>query len=214
MDKEMEDILEQLWKKREKRECTAFGFDSGKIEKLKKMGLVDVSQSGVFLTEKGEGLAKMLVRRHRLWEVFLHDILGMKEFNEIAGFLEHESSGNIDEALCDFLGHPQQCPDGKPIPRGQCCRKRMKQRTGWGFFHNIGIMRLCDVPKGKKVKVVCLRGKLFPKLSGYGIIPGSIIRIQETFSGFLIKIGQSEIALDRESCADILVQVVQDTEET
>ncbi|MCM8788386.1 MAG: ferrous iron transport protein A [Candidatus Omnitrophica bacterium] len=75
-------------------------------------------------------------------------------------------------------------------------------------------MRLCDVPKGKKVKVVCLRGKLFPKLSGYGIIPGATISVQETFSGFLIKIGQSEIALDRESCADILVQIVQDAEET
>ncbi|MCM8815345.1 MAG: metal-dependent transcriptional regulator [Candidatus Omnitrophica bacterium] len=214
MDKEMEDILEQLWRRREKKESSSLELDSDKIEKLKKMGLVDVSQSGIFLTERGEELAKILVRRHRLWEVFLHDVLGMEKFNEVAGSFEHESTGNIDEALCDFLGHPQQCPDGKPIPRGNCCRRKMRQRRSWGFFHDIGIMRLCDVPKGKKVKIVCLRGKLFPKLSGYGIIPGSIISVQETFSGFLIKIGQLEIALDRESCADILVQIVQDEKDT
>ncbi|MCM8765158.1 MAG: hypothetical protein NC830_07370, partial [Candidatus Omnitrophica bacterium] len=118
MDKEIEDILEQLWRKREKKEFFAFGLDSDKLEKLKRMGLVGISHNGVFLTERGEELAKMLVRRHRLWEVFLHDILGMTEFNEVAGSFEHEASGNIDEALCDFLGHPQQCPDGKPIPRG------------------------------------------------------------------------------------------------
>lgn len=214
MEREIEDLLLELWKKREQKESLASGLDSEKIALLKEKNLIDVSDQGISFTEKGEEIARMLVRRHRLWEVFFHDVLGMKEFNEIAGTFEHEASGNIDESLCDFLDHPQQCPDGKPIPRGQCCKRRMRRRTGWGFFHHMGIMRLCDVPKGKKVRIVCLRGKLFPKLAGYGIVPGSIVSVQERFSGFVIKIDHTEIALDRESCADILVQIVSDTEET
>ncbi len=213
MDKRIEDALEQLWRKREDREISC-QFPPDVLELLIKKGLVSVSEKGVFLTENGEKLARMLVRRHRLWEVFLHDVLGMKEFNEVAGSFEHESAENIDEALCDFLGHPQQCPDGKPIPRGHCCGMRKRRRSGWGFFNSIGVMRLCDVPKGKKVRVVCLRGKLFSKLSGYGIVPGSIITVQETFTGYLIRIDNLEVALDRESCFDILVQVMPDTEET
>lgn len=210
MERELEDIMLELWKKREQKESFISGLDPAKLNFLKEKGLINISSGRISFTQKGEELAKILVRRHRLWEVFFHDVLGMKEFNEIAGTFEHEASGNIDQALCDFLDHPQQCPDGRPIPRGQCCKRKIRRRTGWGFFQNIGITRLCDVPKGKKVRIICLRGKLFPKLSGYGIVPGSIVSVQETFSGFIIRIDHSEIALDRESCADILVQVMPD----
>ncbi|MCX7705589.1 MAG: metal-dependent transcriptional regulator [bacterium] len=213
MERELEDIMLELWKRREQKESLGFGVSPEILAVLKEKGLINLSGEQIYFTEKGEEIAKMLVRRHRLWEVFFHDILGMEEFNEIAGTFEHESAGNIDQALCDFLDHPQQCPDGRPIPRGQCCRKRMRRKAGWGFFQHMGIMRLCDVPKGKKVRIVCLRGKLFPKLSGYGIVPGSIISVQETLSGFIIKIDHSEIALDRKSCADILVQVIADSDE-
>jgi len=211
MERELEDVIEEIWKKREKKEVPAMGIDPEKLEQLKKMGLIIVSEGGAYLTEKGEEIARSLVRRHRLWEVFFHDVLGMKEFNEMAGSVEHDTAGNIEESLCDFLGHPQQCPDGKPIPRGLCCGRRIRKRAGWGFFHHMGMTRLCDVSKGKKVKVICLRGKIFSKLAGYGIVPGAIVEVIETFPGFVIRIGQSEIALDRESCSDILVQILQDT---
>ncbi|MCM8758590.1 MAG: FeoA domain-containing protein [Candidatus Omnitrophica bacterium] len=213
MDRELEDIMLEIWKRREQKKSSISGLDPSKLNLLKEKGLVTISAGTVSFTPQGEEIAKILVRRHRLWEVFFHDVLGMKEFNEMAGAFEHEASGNIDQALCDFLDHPQQCPDGRPIPRGQCC-KRKRKRAGWGFFQNMGIMRLCDVPKGKKVRIVCLRGKLFPKLSGYGIVPGSIVSVQETFSGFIIRIDHSEVALDRESCADILVQIIPDEDET
>ncbi|HOJ30785.1 MAG TPA: metal-dependent transcriptional regulator [bacterium] len=213
MDRELEDILEEIWKKRELKESFVTGFDKEKMEHLRKMGLVEVSERGAVLTKQGEEIAKCLVRRHRLWEVFLHDFLGMEEFNEMAGIIEHDAKGNIDEALCDFLGHPQQCPDGKPIPRGLCCGRRLKRRAGRGFFHQMGVLRLCDVPRGTRVKVVCLRGKKFPRLSGYGIVPGCMIYVQETFPGFIIRIDQTEIALDKESCADVLVQLIDQQDE-
>lgn len=214
MEREFEDLLLEMWKKREQKEPIDSGIPLDKLNILKEKGLINISDHGVVFTEKGEEITKMLVRRHRLWEVFFHDVLGMEDFNEMAGSFEHEAKGNIDEALCDFLAHPQQCPDGKPIPRGQCCKRRIRKRARWGLFQNIGITRLCDVPRGKKVRIICLRGKLYPKLSGYGIIPGAVVLVQETFSGFVIKIDQVEIALDKKTCADILVQIIQDSEET
>ncbi|HPP67026.1 MAG TPA: metal-dependent transcriptional regulator [bacterium] len=167
-----------------------------------------VSGEGAFLTKKGEEKARQLVRRHRLWEVFFHDVLGLKEFNDMANSIEHEATGNVEESLCDFLGHPQQCPDGKPIPRGSCCGKRFRKKTGWGLFQQMGIVRLCDVEKGTAVRVVYIKESFFPKFSSFGIIPGSIIYVKETFPGFIIRIDHTEIALDKKLCCEILVHPV------
>lgn len=213
MERELEDILEEIWKKREMKEIPAKNLDPEKLEILRKNGFVVISGGGAFFTKKGEQTARDLVRRHRLWEVFFHDVLGMKEFNEMANSVEHESTGNIDESLCSFLGHPQQCPDGKPIPRGACCGKHFRRRSSWGLFEQRGIKRLSDVKKGTKVQVVCVREKFFPKLSSLGIIPGSIIYIKETFPGVIVNVDNTEIALDKEMCCEILVQVISNQQE-
>ncbi len=154
------------------------------------------------------------MRKHRLWEVFFHDVLGLKEFNEMADSVEHDSNENVEESLCDFLDHPQQCPDGKPIPRGACCGRRFRRKTGWGLFQRMDIKRLCDVEKGTRARVVCLREKFFSRFSSFGIIPGFIIYVKEIFPGFIIKVDHTEIALDRQLCCEILVQVLHQQQDT
>ena len=73
---------------------------------------------GVTLTESGEEAAQALLRRHRLWERFLADVLDLPwdEAHAIAGQLEHAAPEQVTERLAVFLGDPTVCPHGGPIP--------------------------------------------------------------------------------------------------
>lgn len=73
---------------------------------------------GVKLTESGIEIAHQLIRRHRLWEVFLSEKLGYRwdELHEDADLLEHISSDKLIERLDAFLGHPTVDPHGDIIP--------------------------------------------------------------------------------------------------
>ena len=73
---------------------------------------------GVRLSPEGERLALKIIRKHRLWEVFLAEKLqfGWDEVHVIAEELEHIKSERLIEKLAAFLGHPQFDPHGDPIP--------------------------------------------------------------------------------------------------
>ncbi len=70
------------------------------------------------LTEKGLAVAVRVVRRHRLAECFLVEMLGMgwEEVGAEACMLEHAISARVEERLLDVLGNPTVCPHGHPIP--------------------------------------------------------------------------------------------------
>jgi DtxR family Mn-dependent transcriptional regulator len=72
----------------------------------------------VGLTEGGQHVADEVVRRHRLWECFLFERLGLPwaEVHDYACRLEHATVPAVTEALDAFLGHPATCPHGNPIP--------------------------------------------------------------------------------------------------
>lgn len=73
---------------------------------------------GVTLTRKGKVLATKVVRKHRLWEVFLVDKLNFKwdEIHELAEQLEHIESERLIDKLDQYLGYPKYDPHGDPIP--------------------------------------------------------------------------------------------------
>lgn len=73
---------------------------------------------GVHLTAAGKKMAISIIRRHRLWELFLVEKLGFKwgEVHEIAEQLEHVKSDLLVERLYNFLGRPECDPHGDPIP--------------------------------------------------------------------------------------------------
>lgn len=76
---------------------------------------------GIQLTKTGATEAALLVRNHRLWEVFLVDKLKY-QFNTVhpeAEQLEHVTNPGLAERLADFLGHPTRCPHGGIIPNAQ-----------------------------------------------------------------------------------------------
>jgi len=89
------------------------------LKKLAEKELVVYKKyQGVSLTDKGNLAAKMIVRKHRLWEVFLVDKLQFPwdEVHDIAEQLEHIKSEKLINKLDDFLGNPTEDPHGDPIP--------------------------------------------------------------------------------------------------
>ena len=76
---------------------------------------------GVYLTSKGIKMATKLIRKHRLWEVFLTNKLGFswEEVHDIAEQLEHVQSEALIDKLDEYLGFPKYDPHGDPIPNAE-----------------------------------------------------------------------------------------------
>ncbi|MCB0526833.1 MAG: metal-dependent transcriptional regulator [Saprospiraceae bacterium] len=89
------------------------------LKRLAEKDLISYEKyKGVQLTEEGNRLATALIRKHRLWEVFLTEKLGFAwdEVHELAEQLEHVQGNDLVGRLDAFLGHPKFDPHGDPIP--------------------------------------------------------------------------------------------------
>src|SRR6266853_5722218 len=89
------------------------------VKALAESGLVEYEPySGVRLTKAGDKLAALVLRRHRLVELFLVQVMGMRwdEVHDEAEHLEHVVSERLIERIDDMLGHPTHDPHGHPIP--------------------------------------------------------------------------------------------------
>lgn len=128
-----EDYLKTIYRLGEKCEDGGFVSTNAIADKLKltaasvtdmikrlaeKDLLVYQRYKGVQLQPRGEAIAKHLVRKHRLWEVFLVEKLAFKwdEVHDIAEQLEHIQSLQLTDRLEKFLNYPQNDPHGDPIP--------------------------------------------------------------------------------------------------
>ncbi|MCF1684607.1 metal-dependent transcriptional regulator [Tetragenococcus halophilus] len=114
------------------------------INKLVKENLVEhTPYQGVQLTEKGLEKASSLVRRHRLWEVFLVEHLkySWNEVHDDAEVLEHVTSETLAHHLNEYLEQPKQCPHGGMIPKeNQLVHEKKREK-------------LTDYPVGTKVRI-------------------------------------------------------------
>jgi DtxR family Mn-dependent transcriptional regulator len=89
------------------------------VRRMEREGLVEIADNArISLTEEGRQLATTVVRRHRLAERFLTDVLELSwaEAHHEAGRWEHVISPAVEEALSRVLGDPNTCPHGNPIP--------------------------------------------------------------------------------------------------
>ena len=89
------------------------------IKRMDRKGLLKFQPyKGVRLTEKGEAEALRMIRAHRIWEVFLSEKLGLswEALHDEAEKLEHATSPLVLQRLYEYLGHPEYCNHGNPIP--------------------------------------------------------------------------------------------------
>lgn len=87
--------------------------------KLGKQGVVDYKPyKALQLTRQGDEQALKIIRKHRLWELFLHEVLGLDllSVHQEAERLEHHTSDDLMNHISRFLGHPDFDPHGDPIP--------------------------------------------------------------------------------------------------
>ncbi|CAM4188789.1 metal-dependent transcriptional regulator [Cytophagaceae bacterium 50C-KIRBA] len=110
------------------------------LRKLAEKGWVNYQKyQGVRLTEEGEKIALSVVRKHRLWEVFLVDKMGFNwdEVHEIAEQLEHIESEALINKLDEFLNFPKIDPHGDPIPNKE------------GILPELSYVHLSDLKENK-----------------------------------------------------------------
>lgn len=100
------------------------------LKRLNEKNLVQyIKYQGASLLPQGKGIAIQIIRRHRLWEVFLVDKLGYTwdTIHPIAEQLEHIQSPDLIDRLDKFLGYPEQDPHGDPIPTSEGTFKKSFQ---------------------------------------------------------------------------------------
>lgn len=154
----------------------------------------------VTLTPKGERAARTLVRRHRLSERFLTDVLGLdwESAHREACKLEHVISPEVEERLADMLGNPETCPHGYPIPDED---GRIKEEEE--------VRPLCDLCANEKCNIARVaeeEPQLLQYLASLGLLPDVDIEVKEVapFGGpMLIKVGDTQYALGKEVASKI-----------
>lgn len=159
---------------------------------------------GVALTEKGRLIAVETVRKHRLWETFLHEKLefGWDEVHDIAEQLEHINSEALTNKLDDFLGNPSHDPHGDPIPSRS------------GEIKKSNLILLCDAKLKQKVVmsgVVDHSPPFLQHLNKISISLGSQIELldKNEYDGSIeiILLPSSHLHLSKEVAKNILVKI-------
>jgi DtxR family Mn-dependent transcriptional regulator len=115
------------------------------LRKLADKGWVNYQKyQGVRLSAEGEKIALSIVRKHRLWEVFLVDKMGFNwdEVHEIAEQLEHIESDQLINKLDEYLGFPKTDPHGDPIPNKE------------GVLPELAYSHLSDIKESKTCKLM------------------------------------------------------------
>ena len=157
----------------------------------------DASAGGMSwrLTETGLYIARGVVRRHRLAERLLVDVLNVSgnQIDQGACHFEHILHEGLDDKVCSLLGHPKLCPHGKEIPPGECCRISRDDA--------IAEIRPLSDGKSKDEGVVAYLStrdeREVQKLMALGILPGTRIRLLRRFPSFVFQVGYSQFTVDR-----------------
>ncbi|MHC4631483.1 MAG: metal-dependent transcriptional regulator [Planctomycetota bacterium] len=148
------------------------------------------------IIEKGSGgavslkLAELCEQEYKLQDVLA---VAPSHIEEDACRFEHVLQDGVDDKVCILLGHPTNCPHGKPIPEGQCCRTAQTDQIK-------EVRPLCDAKPESEGTVAYLATKdnrQVQKLVAMGILPGANIKVIRQFPSYVFQVGYSQFAVDR-----------------
>ncbi|MBI5816334.1 MAG: metal-dependent transcriptional regulator [Nitrospinae bacterium] len=206
-----DEFLEMLWHLDECHDLTLESLrthdQTGEFEK----SLTDFSASGVVLfdgtnielTDKGREVARDIIRRHRLAERLVADVLNVapNETENAACEFEHVLAPELVESICILLGHPRTCPHGSPIPKGKCCEE--ERRTVDSM-----VMPLSSLKAGEEARIAHINtpheGRMF-KLLSLGIAPGAMVKVSQKKPTMVLEVNKTLVAIENTIGDDISV---------
>lgn len=207
-----DELFEIIWTLREEgklsrdnllERCTIEDCE-GVLEGAAENGWVHLKGQTIELLPKGEKRAKELVRRHRLSLRLFYDLFSLDGAEAEACKFEHILSPEVTESVCTLLGHPPNSPDGKPIPRGECCSKFRQVMKPL-------VAPLADLVPGDTAKIVFITPgshSRLDRLSAMGVVPGSLVKLHQRRPSYVIQLGETMIAVDKDITKEIFVKKV------
>lgn len=210
ISEQAQELLEQFWIIEEENGAT--GLDSQEAspghQELVRLGLLAEKNAGFQLTPNGKIEASNAIRRHRLAERLMVDVLVTEEdlVEQRACSLEHALVNGIDESICTLLGHPKVCPHGKAIPPGRCCQQQR---------HSVEplITPLNELKTGQAGHIAYVHlhnPQHLQKLMAMGVLPGAPVRLKAVYPSIVFEAGYSQFAVDDEIASEIFVRVEND----
>lgn len=176
------------------------------VKKLQENEWIDYEKyKPLVLTPKGHTLAALIIRKHRLAEMFLSKVMGFgwEEVHDIAEDMEHIQSDKLFDRMDELLGYPTIDPHGSPIPDKE---GKITQKT---------YTPLSEIKVGKKVRLCTLSDTstdLLVYLNNKGITLGTEIQVLslESFDKSIqvSYLQQKSVTLSREVCSCLLVEII------
>ena len=176
------------------------------LDAMHQEGLARIHGDRLELTEGGRDRAELLVRRHRLAERLLADVLGVvgRDMDEAACKFEHFLSPEVSESICTLLGHPPTCPHGHAIPPGRCCSRNTTEVKPL-------VVRLDHCVAGEKGTVSLISSRSperLKRLGTLGLMPGASVRLRQKRPTYVLEVGETTLALEKELAAEIYLKRV------
>jgi DtxR family transcriptional regulator, Mn-dependent transcriptional regulator len=209
LERNVEHLLVDLWGEagegRTVPESKRTPREPALLEEMVKRELLASAREPLRLTEHGTLLAKEIVRRYRLAERLLADVLDVRGslITESACHFEHILHQGLDDRICTILGHPKSCPHGYPIPPGECCARA--EATGVRV-----VSSLADLPPGTAGTIAYLhaaQSDRLKKLMAMGCLPGQKLSVIRNFPSYVFQMGFSQFAVDRDIANEIFVRI-------
>ena len=211
-----EEVLEELWTVGESGGTVTIGELErtihagasegwgGVVQELVEVGWVTIDDGALQLSQEGAGAAREIVRRHRLAEVLFHQVLElpMETTETHACRVEHVLTAQSTDAVCSFLGHPPQCPHGRPIPPGDCCATLTRRVAPL-------ICRLVDLAPGQRGRVVLVAPRhreRLEQLADLGITPGTILTLRQHKPSLVLEVDRTLLAVEEEVAQGIYLR--------
>ncbi len=206
-----EEILEALWIAVEEKQLSALDphitgipLDDPAFKELSKRALIEIRQGMVYFRPEGRDEGRMTIRRHRLAERLMMDVLNIR--GEDGDFkacqFEHLLSEGVDVKICTMLNHPTTCPHGKPIPPGECCHQARADG-------DLGVVPLTEFKSGQEGEIAYIQtddNKKMQKLMAMGVLPGNRIILTQAYPSYIFRVGYSEFAIDSNLAKEIFVR--------
>ncbi|MBC8204120.1 metal-dependent transcriptional regulator [bacterium] len=176
-----------------------------RLKELESSNHIRIIDEEIEFTKKGEREFLDLIRRHRLTERLMHDVLDLTEEEGVKDFVckvEHILTSDVTDSICTLLGHPTICPHGRPIPKGRCCEINQQEIRPIITQANhlkpgeSGIITFISTADHDKMD----------RLASMGLVPGVEIKLHQLKPAVVLIIGETVLSMDTDYASAVYVR--------